>query len=447
MVKETAYIITEDKDFAAKARGIIESDYIVTVFESPEETIGEILKKKPDVVISDMAFPSTDGINFAATLKEKCLESPFVILTKLHPTPKVAELLEIAGCFNRDLSDADMLDKIKSLSGWKKRKVSPPQLPIITEGSIGAAVKRLLDDVYDEKKNECLARIGKKDFSRALEIAAFLRRIFPTDLRTQGLIREIVHSKEAESPKTEQTSFAASRDEINKMSRAARAASDAGNLAGMLDAAKQILLMEDVKNGIRLLRESVVFSEENPYLAERIVVQKESSPASIPDILSAGSVFLSFFIYPYIFAIAGICFGAAAWVMKKERKAAAIAVPMAFIVIALNFFNFPLFSDMIAQWQEKAAAQRIFSVSHKIFRPGDDTLIIKYRVKEVSPVVITATTARQSAEILNNKEHGAGVFEIPWNGKTDDGTLIKNNFRVNIKIGDKSLTEKIYTGR
>jgi len=102
---------------------------------------------------------------------------------------------------------------------------------------------------------------------------------------------------------------------------------------------------------------------------------------------------------------------------------------------------------MIAQWQEKAAAQRIFSVSHKIFRPGDDTLIIKYRVKEVSPVVITATTARQSAEILNNKEHGAGVFEIPWNGKTDDGTLIKNNFRVNIKIGDKSLTEKIYTGR
>ncbi|PIY17842.1 MAG: hypothetical protein COZ15_01805, partial [Elusimicrobia bacterium CG_4_10_14_3_um_filter_49_12_50_7] len=71
----------------------------------------------------------------------------------------------------------------------------------------------------------------------------------------------------------------------------------------------------------------------------------------------------------------------------------------------------------------------------------DDTLIIKYRVKEVSPVVITATTARQSAEILNNKEHGAGVFEIPWNGKTDDGTLIKNNFRVNIKIGDKSLTE------
>ncbi|MBU3930092.1 MAG: response regulator [Candidatus Omnitrophota bacterium] len=446
MVKETAYIIAEDKDFAAKLKGVIESDYIVTLFESPEEAIDEILKKKPDVVVSEMVFSSIDGINFAAGLKEKCLESPLVILTKLHPTPKVAELLGIAGCFNRDLSDEDMLDKIKSLSGWKKRKVSPPQLPIITEGSIGIAIQQLLNEVYNEKKNECLACIGKKDFARALEIATFLRRVFPTDLRTQGLIREIVHSKEAESPKTEQTSFSASREDINRETRAARGAVDSGNLALMLESAKKLLLMEDVKNGIRLLRESVVFSEENPYLAERIVIQKESSPASVLDILCAGSVFLSFFIYPYVFAGVGICFGIAAWAMKKERKAAAVAVPMAVVIIALNFFNFPLLSGMVADWQGKAATRRIFSVEPKIFNPGSDTLIIKYRVKEISPVVITAASSRQSAEILNNKEHDTGVFEIPWKGKTDDGSLIKNNFRVRIKIGDKSFTEKIYTG-
>ncbi|MBU4133981.1 response regulator, partial [bacterium] len=350
MVKETAYIISGDKYFTEKLTGILQDNYIVTVFDSPEGSIDEILKKKPDVIVSEIIFSSIDGINFAAGLKEKCLESPLIMLTKLHPTPKVAELLEIAGCFNRDLSDELLLDKIKSLSGWKKRKVFPPLLPIITEGNIGMAVKQLLNDVYEEKKNECLAKIGAKDFSRALEIVTFLRRVFPTDLRTQGLIREIVNSKEAIEPKTVQTSFSASRDEINKVSRAARGAGEAGNLAGMLEGAKKLLLMEDVKNGIRLLREIVVFSEENPYLAERIVIEKEGSPASVLDILCAASVFLSFFIYPYVFAGAGIFFGIAAFVMKKERKASTFAIPAALVIIALNFFHFPLLSDMVAKW-------------------------------------------------------------------------------------------------
>jgi len=446
MVKETAYIIADDKDFAEKLKGLLKDDYILTVFDSPEEAIDDILRKKPDVVVSEMIFPSIDGINFAAGLKEKCLESPLVMFTKLHPTPKVAELLGIAGCFNKDLSDEMLFDKIKSLSGWKKRKVSPPQLPIITEGNIGMAVKNLLNDVYEEKKDECLAKIGEKDFSRALEIVTFLRRVFPTDLRTQGLIREIVHSKEAAKPKTEQTSFTASREDINKVSRAARVAGESGDLAGMLECAKKLLLMEDVKNGIRLLRESVVFSEENPYLAERIVIKKETMPASILDVLCAASVFLSFFIYPYVFAGAGISFGLAAWVMKKERKAAAIAVPMAIVIIALNFFHFPILSDMIAKWQNKAASKRVFSVSPPIFRPGKETLTIKYRVKEISPVVITASSSRQHAEILNNKEHNKGAFEIEWNGKTDDGSFIKNNFRIRLNVGGKTLTEKIYTG-
>ncbi len=446
MVKETAYIIAGDKDFAEKLKSILKDDYIITVFDSPEGAVDDILKKKPDVIVSEMVFPSIDGINFAAGLKEKCLESPLVMFTKLHPTPRVAELLEIEGCFNRDLSDELLLDKIKSLSGWKKRKVSPPQLPIITEGSIGTAVKNLMNEVYEEKRDECLAKIGEKDFSRALEIVTFLRRVFPTDLRTQGLIREIVHSKEAMNPKTEQTSFTASREELNKQSRAARSAGEAGNLAAMLECAKKLLLMEDVKNGIRLLRESVVFSEENPYLAERIVMKKEALPASVLDVLCATSVFLSFFIYPYIFAGMGIFFGLAAWIMKKERKAAAIAVPMAFIIIALNLFHFPLLSDMIAKWQTRAASKRVLSVTPQIFRPGKDTLTIKYRVKEISPVIITASTSRQRAEILNNKEHNKGVFEIQWNGKTDDGSLIKNNFRLSLNVGGKTITEKIYTG-
>jgi len=446
MVKETAYIIAGDKDFAEKLKSILKDDYILTVFDSPESAVDDILKKKPDVVVSEMIFPSVDGINFAAGLKEKCLESPLVMFTKLHPTPKVAELLGIEGCFNRDLSDEMLLDKIKSLSGWKKRKVSPPQLPIITEGAIGTAVKNLLNDVYEEKKDECLAKIGEKDFSRALEIVTFLRRVFPTDLRTQSLIREIVHSKEAVALKTEQTSFTASREDINKVSRSVRSAGESGDLAAMLESAKKLLLMEDVKNGIRILRESVVFSEENPYLVERIVMKKEAVPASVPDILCATSVFLSFFIYPYIFASAGIFFGLAAWVMKKERKAAAFAVPMAFVIIALNFFHFPLFSDMIAKWQDKAASKRVLSVSPQIFRPGKDILTIKYRVKEISPVVISASSSRQHAEILNNKEHNKGVFEIEWNGKTDDGSFIRNNFRLNLSVGGKTLTEKIYTG-
>ncbi|MEA2081228.1 MAG: hypothetical protein U9O97_00590, partial [Elusimicrobiota bacterium] len=398
-------------------------------------------------VVSEMIFPSVDGINFAASLKEKCLESPLIMVTKLHPTPKVAELLGIAGCFNRNLSDGELLDKIKSLSGWKKRKVSPPQLPIITEGAIGVAVGNLLNEVYEDKKDECLAKIGAKDFSRALEIVTFLRRVFPTDLRTQGLIREIVHSKEAMDPKAEQTSFTAAREDTNKVSRAARNAGESGDLAVMLENAKSLLLMEDVKNGIRVLRESVVFSEENPYLAERIVVKKEALPASVLDILCATSVFLSFFIYPYVFAAVGILFGLTAWVMKKERKAAAFAVPMALVIIALNFFHFPLFSDMIAKWQAAAASQRMFSVTPGIFIPGKDTLIIKYKVKEISPVVISASSSRQHADILNNREHNTGTFEIEWSGKTADGSLIKNDFNLILNKEGQLLTKRIYIGR
>jgi len=446
MVKEIAYIIDEDGVFIERVKKLLGEDYIVTVFGSPEAAADEILKKKPDVVITELVFSSLDGINFIASLKEKCVESPIVIATKLHPSLKIAEIFRIAGCFNKGISDDELYQKIKKASGWKRKKVAPPPLPIITEGKIGEAVKVMLDDVCERKKKECLEKIGALDYSRALEIAGFLRRMYPTDLRTHGLLREIIMEKKAANPEEEQTSFTPDGEVIGNILNEARAAHENKNINKILECAKELFLLEDIANGIRISREIVVFSEENPFLVEQVIIQKEKIKVPVWDVMCAGCVFLSFFIQPYIFAALGVAAGIASVFLAKEKKLASFAIPAAVIIVILNLVHFPLMSDRISKWRAEMVSKKNLQVSPRYFRPGRDVLTIKYNVLKPSRVVITASSNRQSAQIVNNPEHKAGTFEIQWNGKTKDNTFIRNDFRLSLDVGGKHFTERVYIG-
>ncbi|MCD6413144.1 MAG: response regulator [Elusimicrobia bacterium] len=446
MVKETAYIVDRDEKFVERLKNIIGNDYIISTFSEPGDAVDLILKKKPDIVITELLFPSLDGINFVASLKERCAESPIVVVTKLPVTGKFASIFEISDCWGKNLSDDELYERIKKASGWKRKKVSPPALPIITEGAIGTAVKNLLDEVYEEKKNLCLRYMGEKNYARAIEIAAFLRRVFPTDLRTQGLIREIILSPDVSATADNQTTFSMPAEEINAILRENRDAHSKNDLPKMLDCAKKLLLGEDVKNGVRILREIVVFSEENPFLAEQVVIKKEGAKLPLSEIICGVSLFLSFFLFPYEFA--GIAIVSGIWSLaKKSKKVARFAIPMAVAVIGLNLAHFPMLSGMIEKWYAQRQAERAFNVSPKFFRPGSEMLLVRYRVKKYGPVKITVSSGRQHATIIDNPSHEAGTFTVQWNGKADDGSFIKNNFYIKMIAAGREYRGKIYVGK
>ncbi len=446
MVKETAYVIDRDEKFVERLKKLLGDHYVISTFTEPGDAIDLILKKKPDIVITELIFPTLDGVNFVAGLKEQSAESPIVVITELPVTKKFASIFEISDCFSKSVSDDELFDRVKKSSGWKRKKVVPPPLPIITEGTIGSAVKDVLDEVYEEKKSLCLEFIGKKDYARALEIAAFLRRVFPTDLRTQGLIREIVLAPDAGNPPGEQTTFSISAAEINSVLKENREAHSRNDLKKMLDCAKKLLFGEDVKNGIRILREIVVFSEENPFFAEQVVVKKERAALPASEIISGFSLFLSFFVFPYVFA--GISLVAGIWsLVKKSKKVASFAIPLAAVVIFLNLAHFPMLSTMVEKWYARRMAQRVFDVSPRFFNPGSEMLNIRYRVKKTGPVKIIASSGRQAATIIDNFAHEAGVFSIQWNGKTDDGTFMKNNFAIKLSVNGREYRERIYVGK
>jgi len=445
MVKETAYIIDTDSDFINRLKKLLEEEYIISVFSDPQKAFDLILKKKPDIVITELLFSSLDGINFIASLKENCVESPIVAVTKLPISKKFAKVLEISDCFSKSLSDEEIYKRIKKSSGWKKRKVSPPPLPIITEGEIGNAIKQVLDEIYEEKRTLCYQYLGKKDFLRAIEIVAFLRRVYPTDIRTQGLIREVLFAPEAVSQKEGQTSFEVEPQKVNTLLRQCSQAQDKNDIKKMLECGKALLKAEDVKNGIKVLREIVVFSEENPYLAEQIVIKEAKSKIAPWDVLAVISIIVSMVFKPYIFAGLAVAFSIAA-LISKSKKIPQVVIPVAAVVVLLRLANVPTLSTKFEKYLARKAHERMLYVTPKFFYTNEGTLKIRYRVPKSAPVLITIKSASQKKTLIDNPSHEAGVFEVEWNGKDDAGNYFKSDFQVIFKCGNGTYREKVYAG-
>ena len=89
MVKETAYIVDDDKVFVERLSGLLEKEYIITVFESPSAAVDDILKKKPDILISginhgpNMADDVTYSGTVAAAMEGTLLEIPSIAISQV----------------------------------------------------------------------------------------------------------------------------------------------------------------------------------------------------------------------------------------------------------------------------------------------------------------------------------------------------------------------------
>jgi len=445
MVKETAYIIDTDSDFINRLKKLLEEEYIISVFSDPQKAFDLILKKKPDIVITELLFPSLDGINFIASLKENCVESPIVVATKLPVSQKFAKIFEISDCFNKSIADEEIYERIKKSSGWKKRKVSPPLLPIITEGKIGEAIKQILDEIYEEKRTLCYQYLGKKDFLRAIEIVAFLRRVYPTDIRTQGLIREVLFAPQAISQKEGQTSFEVEPQKVNALLRRCALAHEANDIKKMLECGKALLKAEDVKNGIKVLREIVVFSEENPYLAEQVII-KEIKPKIVPwDVLAVLTIMVSMLFKPYIFASLAVVFSCCS-LISKSKKIPQFVIPIAAVVVFLRLANVPTLSTKFERYLARKAQERMLYVTPKFFYTNEGTLKIRYRVPKSTSVLIKIKSASQKKTLIDNPTHEAGVFEVEWNGKDENGNYFRSDLNVIFKCGAATYQEKVYAG-
>ena len=85
-------------------------------------------------------------------------------------------------------------------------------------------------------------------------------------------------------------------------------------------------------------------------------------------------------------------------------------------------------------------------VTPKFFYTNEGTLKIRYRVPKSASVLIKIKSASQKKTLIDNPTHEAGVFEVEWNGKDENGNYFRNDLNVIFKCGAATYQEKVYAG-
>lgn len=84
--KHTIMIIDDDPSMLWFVSEIFVDKYNVLSFDSAQEALANLEQKQPDLIISDVMMPETDGLSFAQKIKQNKLWShiPLILLSALH---------------------------------------------------------------------------------------------------------------------------------------------------------------------------------------------------------------------------------------------------------------------------------------------------------------------------------------------------------------------------
>ncbi len=96
-MEKTKVLIVDDSELIlAKITDVLEADgYMVYTTSTAEDAFGEVLRKRPDILLLDIIMPGIDGIEICSNLKKNSLTKDIVII--IYSGKKDVELMDL--CF------------------------------------------------------------------------------------------------------------------------------------------------------------------------------------------------------------------------------------------------------------------------------------------------------------------------------------------------------------
>ncbi len=96
-MEKTKVLIVDDSELIlAKITDVLEAEgYMVHTTSTSEDAFGEVLRKRPDILLLDIMMPGIDGIEICSNLKKNSLTKDIVII--IYSSKKDVELMDL--CF------------------------------------------------------------------------------------------------------------------------------------------------------------------------------------------------------------------------------------------------------------------------------------------------------------------------------------------------------------
>ena len=115
-MEKTKVLIVDDSELIlARISDVLEAEgYTVHTTSTAEDTFGEVLRKKPDILLLDIMMPGIDGIEICSNLKKNSLTKDIVIV--IFSGKKDVELMDLCFAVGADRyvlksSDTSLLTK------------------------------------------------------------------------------------------------------------------------------------------------------------------------------------------------------------------------------------------------------------------------------------------------------------------------------------------------
>ena len=78
----SVWVVDDDKSIRwVLEKALTKEKYDVSSFDSPDKLLAEFAEKTPDVIISDIRMPGSDGITLLEKIKLKSPDTPVIIMT------------------------------------------------------------------------------------------------------------------------------------------------------------------------------------------------------------------------------------------------------------------------------------------------------------------------------------------------------------------------------
>ena len=124
-MEKTKILIVDDSELTlAKTADVLEAEgYMVHTTSTAEDAFGEVLRKRPDVLLLDIMMPGIDGIEICSNLKKNSLTKDIAII--IYSGKKDVELMDLcfaAGADHYVLKSSDMSLLIKTIKEIVKQK-------------------------------------------------------------------------------------------------------------------------------------------------------------------------------------------------------------------------------------------------------------------------------------------------------------------------------------
>lgn len=115
-------IVEDDEDFISILKIKFESEgFSVITAKDGENGIETAQQEKPDLILSDVLLPGTNGIEMAKKIEEANKDAIIIFLTNLTDQEYTEEIKKM-GCdclVKSDLKISDIVEKVKSKLGLK----------------------------------------------------------------------------------------------------------------------------------------------------------------------------------------------------------------------------------------------------------------------------------------------------------------------------------------